>query len=189
MAPGQACKKASAMQHAARNGGSERQLPSTQPTRTKYVGALEHKARPVQCGNHQRYAFYFPPSRDTSKKNRGKGQEKGKPSWTNPGSAAETPREEESHTANNHGQHPSPSLPSASHLLSHGRVVGGSIKKLAFGGSSDTVPHMERNRFPVRATAVAVAWGGGDDKEYAQITKGNLHEPDKQFCAARSTSA
>ena len=124
-----------------------------------------------------------------SKKNRGKGQEKGTSSWTNPGSAAETPREEESHTANNHGQHPSPSLPSASHLLSHGRVVGGSIKKLAFGGSSDTVPHMERNRFPVRATAVAVAWGGGDDKEYAQITKGNLHEPDKQFCAARSTSA
>jgi len=132
MAPGQACKKASAMQHAARNGGSERQLPSTQPTRTKYVGALEHKARPVQCGNHQTYAFYFPPSRDTSKKNRGKGQEKGKPSWTNPGSAAETPREEESHTANHHD-----------------RVVGGSIKKLAFGGSSDTVPHMERNRFPV----------------------------------------
>lgn len=54
-------------------------------------GALEHKARPEQCGNHQRYAFYFAPSRDTSKKNRGKGQEKGTSSWTNPGSAAETP--------------------------------------------------------------------------------------------------
>jgi len=186
MAPGQACKKASAMQHAARNGGSERQLPSTQSTRTKYVGALEHKARPVQCGNHQRYAFYFPPH---PKRIGEKGKKKVPSSWTNPGSAAETPCEEESHTANHHGQHPSPSLPSASHLLSHGRVVGGSIKKLAFGGSSDTVPHMERNRFPVRATAVAVAWGGGDDKEYAQITKGNLHEPDKQFCAARSTSA
>lgn len=30
---------------------------------------------------------------------------------------------------------------------------------------------MERNRFPVETTAVAVAWGGGDDKEYAQVTK------------------
>ena len=186
MAPGQACKKASAMQHAAHNGG-----PSTATNKNKIRGGPRTQGQTGAVRQSSKICFLFPsPSCDTSKKNRGKGQDKSTSSWTNPGSAAETPREEESHTANHHGQHPSPSLPFPLHPTCFLMAVlwAARLKNSSLGGSSDTVPHMERNRFPVGATAVAVAWGGGDDKEYAQITKGNLHEPDKQFCAARSMS-
>jgi len=64
------------------------------------------KTRPDLCpAAIMKLEFYFPPPRDTSKKNRRKGQEKGTVSWTDPAPAVGTPREEESHTANNHRQH------------------------------------------------------------------------------------
>jgi hypothetical protein len=100
------------------------QLPSTPTNKNKIRGGAR---RPVPCGNHQSRNFYFPPPRDTSKKNRGKGQEKGTASWTDPATAAGTdPREEESHTARQPPalSPPPPLLPSASHLLIHGPCFG-----------------------------------------------------------------
>lgn len=125
-APTQACKKSlgdascnmllatAAVKDTAPTNPSQQEQNTWGPSRTK--------PDRVQCDNHQR-CLLFPsqtPSRDTSKKNQQKGKKKVRlqTSWTNPVSAAGTPREEESHTGHSqptraHGQHRSPApLPS-----------------------------------------------------------------------------
>ncbi|KAK8445487.1 hypothetical protein SEVIR_9G334750v4 [Setaria viridis] len=109
-------------------------------------GRPKTRPGPVHCGNHQSRDFYFPPPRDTSKKNRGKGQEKGTASWTDPALAAGTPARKNPTPPTTGAINPSSASPLRIPPAHSWPCLGGLIKKIAFSlGASDTVPYMERN--------------------------------------------